>query len=56
MSYIRGEGVEGKGLLEFFKKEEAAWIDKTREYRLYEEPLKSAAAFYIKANNRGFMR
>ena len=46
LSYLRGEGVEKEGLLEFFKKEEEAWIEKTREYRLYDEPLKSAASFY----------
>jgi len=45
MSYLRGEGAEEE-LAELFKEEEKAWIEKTREYRLYEEPLKSAAAFY----------
>jgi O-acetyl-ADP-ribose deacetylase (regulator of RNase III) len=43
LSYLRGEGAEKEELLEFFKGEEEAWIEKTREYRLYEEPLKSAA-------------
>jgi uncharacterized protein YbbC (DUF1343 family) len=45
LSYIRGEGVEKEELTEFFKREEEAWIEKTREFRLYEEPLKSAASF-----------
>jgi uncharacterized protein YbbC (DUF1343 family) len=46
VSYLRGEGAEEEELLELFKKEENAWIEKTREYSLYEEPLVSTAAFY----------
>ena len=46
LSYIRGEGVGNEELPEFFRREEAAWIEEAREYRLYEEPLRSAAAFY----------
>ena len=43
LNYLRGEGVEIIDLKEYFKKTEANWIKKTREFRLYEEPLKTAA-------------
>jgi len=44
LSYLRGEGPEERELLEYFKKEEGEWIEKVGEFRLYEEPLKSAVS------------
>ena len=44
LDYLRGEGPDGRELREYFRKEEKKWIEKTREYRFYGEPLKSAAA------------
>jgi uncharacterized protein YbbC (DUF1343 family) len=38
--YIYGKGPEEKDIQAFFKKSEEAWIEKTRQYRFYEEPLK----------------
>jgi uncharacterized protein YbbC (DUF1343 family) len=43
LNYLKGE-TEIEELKEHFKKNEAAWIEKVREYRLYEEPLESASA------------
>jgi len=45
LSYIRGEDVKEDELLELFRKEEDAWIEKTRAFRLYDEPLESAALY-----------
>ena len=42
LDYIRGKGPEETELKEYLKKNEEAWIEKTRQYRLYEEPLKLA--------------
>jgi len=42
LNYIRGKGPEETELKEYFRKNEEAWIEKTRQYRLYGEPLKPA--------------
>jgi len=44
LEYLRGEGPDPKELRDYFRKEEKAWIEKTRGFRFYDEPLKSAAA------------
>jgi len=42
LDYVRGGGPEETELKKYFRKNEEAWIEKTRQYRLYEEPLKPA--------------
>jgi hypothetical protein len=39
LDYIKGEGPKETELQEYFRKNEEEWIEKTRRYRLYEEPL-----------------
>ena len=43
LDYLKGEGTKIEEIEEYFKKTEKSWIEKAREYRLYEEPLKSSA-------------
>jgi len=40
MNYLNGKTeVSLNDIKEYFKKTESAWIEKTKEFRLYEEPL-----------------
>jgi len=40
LAFIKREGPEETDLREYFRNNEEEWIEKTRQYRLYEEPLK----------------
>jgi uncharacterized protein YbbC (DUF1343 family) len=44
VDYIKGKGPKETELQEYFKKNEEEWIEKTRRFRLYEEPLKHTGA------------
>ena len=48
LDYLKGEGPEETELQEYFRKNEEAWIEKTRRYRLYEEPLKGTIEALLK--------
>jgi len=46
LDFLMGEAMEERDLREYFRKSEGDWIEKTRQFRLYEEPLISAASLY----------
>jgi uncharacterized protein YbbC (DUF1343 family) len=46
LGYLRGEDTEERELREYFRKAEGDWIERARQFRLYEEPLVSAASLY----------
>ena len=43
LEYLYDEKIGTRELREYFRKTETAWIEKTKEFRLYEEPLMPAA-------------
>jgi uncharacterized protein YbbC (DUF1343 family) len=44
LDYLEGKGMDKAGLLEYFRKEEEAWIGRVREYRFYDETLYPASS------------